>query len=123
LSRLAEVLKLVREILGEHKPVVEVIEHFLEDEKEYLNIRIVIEYKNAIAIIREYIYRETVIAYGYYFRMTGYEEWWDNRPHHQELPTYPDHKHIDGKIEPLEKRSIEEFLRHLGELLAMHVHS
>jgi len=50
--------------------------------------------------------------------MINHEEWCDNRPHHQELPTYPDHKHVNGKIEPLERRSIEEFLHHLRELLS-----
>jgi len=117
LSRLTEVLKLVREILGEHEPIIEVIEHSLRDDREYLNIKMTIERKNAVIMIREYVREGNIVAYGYYFRTAGHEEWWDNRPHHREVPTYPDHEHVDGKIEPLKGRSIEEFLRHLGELL------
>ena len=118
MSRLAEILKLLREILGEYKPTIEVIEHSLENEEEYLNIRIIIKHKNTIVVIREYICEETIVAYGYYFRMISHEEWWDNRPHHQEVLTYPDHRHVNGKIEPLERRSIEEFLHYLRELLS-----
>lgn len=118
MSRLAEILKSLSEILSEYKPAIEVIEHSLEDDKEYLNIRIVIKHKNTTVMIREYIYKEAIVAYGYYLRVASYEEWWDNRPHHQEVPTYPHHRHVDGKIKPLEGRSIKEFLHHLRELLS-----
>jgi len=62
-----------------------------------------------MVMIREYIVEETIVAYGYYLRAANYEEWWDNRPHHQEVPTYPHHRHVNGKIKPLEGRSIKEF--------------
>jgi hypothetical protein len=34
------------------------------------------------------------------------------------VPTYPHHRHVNGKIKPLEGRSIKEFLHHLRELLS-----
>lgn len=76
MSRLTEVLKLVREILGEHEPIIEVIEHSLRDDREYLNIKMTIERKNAVIMIREYVREGNIVAYGYYFRTAGHEELW-----------------------------------------------
>ena len=36
---------------------------------------------------------------------------WDNAPHHPEIATYPDHKHIGDAVFPSSRISIEEVLR------------
>lgn len=36
---------------------------------------------------------------------------WDNAPHHSGLETYPDHKHIENKIEATIEISLEDVLK------------
>lgn len=117
MSKLIKVLELVEVALDEYGSTVEVVEHYSGDEKEYLSIRIAIEHRNAVAMIREYIYEGVVVAYGYYFRVGEHEEWWDNRPHHQEMLTHPNHKHVGKRVEPLENPSVEAFVHRLKRFL------
>lgn len=117
MARLDEILDFIKEYLSEFKPVIIVSEHSLEEEREYINLRIIIEQLRVLIIIREYLVRGNVIAYGYYFRTRTHEEWWDNRPHHPEISTYPHHKHTSGKIEPLKTPSLESFLEHIKKFL------
>ena len=57
------------------------------------------------------------MAYGYYVRVKSYEEWWDNRPHGGEVTTFPHHRHLKGKVEPLFDHSLEAFLERVKELV------
>jgi hypothetical protein len=95
LTRLYRVLDLVNRLLGEFNPVIRVVEHYVgvEEDIEYLNIRIRFRQIGALVPIHEYWQGGNLTAYGYYVRVRGYEEWWDNRPHHPEIPKYPHHKH------------------------------
>lgn len=68
MARLDEILGFIKEYLSEFKPVIIVSEHSLEEEREYINLRIIIEQLRVLIIIREYLVRGNVIAYGYYFR-------------------------------------------------------
>ena len=115
--RLLHVLDLIKFNIGRFNPKVEVREHYLENDKEYLNIRLFIESFNTIIIICEYIRSDDVVAYGYYMRVGKYEEWWDNRPHHPEISTYPNHRHIGERVEDLKEYSIDKFLIYIKELL------
>lgn len=42
---------------------------------------------------------------------------YDNAPHHPEVPTYPNHKHVRGMIKPLYKSEIKEFINEAIELV------
>ena len=46
-------------------------------------------------------------------RVLGY----DNAPYHPEVETFPHHKHVGGRVEPLENPSLEAFLREAKQLL------
>jgi hypothetical protein len=67
-ARLDVVLGFIKEYLSEFKPIIVVSEHSYEEEREYINLRVVIEQLTVLIIIREYLVRGNVIAYGYYFR-------------------------------------------------------
>jgi hypothetical protein len=116
-QRLARVLELVKEHLGGYSPRVTVVEHSVYDDAEYPSVRVRVDAAGMVASIREYLRGGEVAAYGYYIRVGGYEEWWDNRPHHPEVETFPHHRHVEGRIEPLHQPSLEAFLEHARRLL------
>ena len=62
---------------------------------------------------------DQVVAYSYYWLSQSGEtiEGWDNAPHHPEVETHPHHRHVAGKVEPLEDPSPEAFLEHVTETL------
>jgi len=113
---------LIDRLLGEHDPVVRVVEHYTLDEKgaEYLSVRISVHHANAVVVIREYWQGNSLAAYGYYLRTHGHEEWWDNRPHHPEIHTHPHHRHIGGEAHPSLNPSLEKFLDTVNRLLHLH---
>jgi len=88
-----------------------------EEDVEYLNIKMRIPHANTVVVIREYWQGKNLVAYGYYLRTRGYEEWWDNRPHHPEIQTHPHHRHVGGEIHPSQNPSLEEFLDTVKQLL------
>lgn len=119
LARLYEVLNMIQSTLGDYSPLADVVKHYLskDGEKEYLSIRIHIPQVNALIMIREYWEKGQLLAYGYYIQVKHWEEWWDNRPHHPEIGTYPHHKHSGGMVAPLEEHSLGKFLQHVKSLL------
>ncbi len=119
MNRLPHVLRLLDESLRDWNPLIRVIEHFRDEEGqvEYPNVRVAIEHRSAMVVIREYWRGRMLVAYGYYVRVGGYEEWWDNRPHHPELPTHPHHRHVGGRVEPLPNPSLECFIARVRSLL------
>jgi len=42
---------------------------------------------------------------------------YDNAPHHPEVPTFPDHIHIEERVEAAEAPDLSEVLRRIDELL------
>ena len=119
MTRLYHVLYLINKLLGEFNPVIRVIEHYTVEgeDLEYLNLRVRFPQANALIMLREYWREGDLVAYGYYIRIKGYEEWWDNRPHHPEISTHPHHRHFEGKVYPLQEPSLENFLERINELL------
>ncbi|RLF19902.1 MAG: hypothetical protein DRN15_06400 [Thermoprotei archaeon] len=116
MTRLNYVLELIESILKNLNPRVTVREHRIDDDTEYLSVDVIIE-RDVILRLREYLRGSDIIAYGYYLRIGSYEEWWNNRPHHPEIPTHPHHRHRDGRIEPLTTPSLREFLTHVKRLI------
>jgi len=94
-NRLKRILDLIEKILHEFRPTVSVVRHEVDSQAvtEYIYIRILFPKVNAVVTLREYWKSRKLIAYGYYVRVKAYEEWWDNRPHHPEVPTFPHHRH------------------------------
>lgn len=42
---------------------------------------------------------------------------YDNAPHHPEVPTYPDHIHIEGRVDAAEPPDLSDVLRRIDTLL------
>ena len=122
MTRIQHILDSINKLLGEYNPVVRIIEHYTTDKEdiEYLNVRINISHADTIVVIREYWQENNLVAYGYYLRAYDYEEWWDNRPHHPEIQTHPHHKHLEGKVYPLQNPSLRKFLDNVRQLLHKH---
>ncbi len=120
MTKLYRVLTCINSLLDEFKPVVRVVEHYTDERAgtEYINVRVILQELNAMLVLREYWQGETLAAYGYYIRIVNYEEWWDNRPHHPEIETFPHHRHIGEKVRSLQNPSLEEFLQRARELLS-----
>ncbi len=53
---------------------------------------------------------EKSVVYGYYMRISNHVEWWDNRPHHPEISTFPHHRHIGDRVEKLENPDLSAFI-------------
>lgn len=119
MTRLLQALRIIESVIGKYEPTVRVVEHFVsvEEQEEYINLRVVIPRHNALIVIREYWRQGELVAYGYYVRVGGYEEWWDNRPHHPEIPTHPHHRHVGDRVEPLSSPSLENFVHRVRELI------
>ena len=43
---------------------------------------------------------------------------YDNAPHHRKISTYPHHKHLEDKVFPVEKWSIEAFIREALDIIS-----
>ena len=118
MNRLTIILDKIQVLLGGYEPVIQVVEHYVDvEEVEYLYLRVLFPQLNALVIVREYWRKKRLVAYGYYVRLAGYEEWWDNRPHHPEISTHPHHRHVHGDVKPLEDPSLESFLARVKDLL------
>lgn len=119
MTRLRQVLQLIEDALAAFTPLIRVIEHYVDEESqaEYINVRASMPSRNAVLVIRQYWRGGVLAAYGYYVRVKDYEEWWDNRPHHPEVPTQPHHRHVGGRVEPLPDPSLEKFIARVRELL------
>lgn len=120
MTRLHYLLDLIKSILGQFSPITRIMEHYIDAKigAEYVNIRVTISEPDTVLIIRQYWRGGTLVAYGYYVRIGGYEEWWDNRPHHPGVQTFPHHQHVKGKVYPLQDYSLKAFLTRVKELLS-----
>ena len=110
-TRLDVVLKKIRDTLGGFLGEIEVLAHYVMNDREYLRVRI--ELEAGFIEIREYLISGYVKNYAYYFEYQNKRVWWNNKPHHKEIATYPHHKHEDGVVMPLEKHDLEDFLEHV----------
>jgi len=115
MTRLYSILGLINKLLEELNPQIRIVEHYTspEENTEYPNIRMRFPQIGALVMIREYWHRGNLIAYGYYLQVEGYEEWWDNRPHHPEIPTYPHNRHVEREVSP--PRTLARRLSRKGE--------
>lgn len=82
----------------------------------------------ALIDIREVWRGEELVDYGYQLTIAEYRGGegavaytnilrYNSAPHHPELPTFPHHRHVEGRVEPLENPSLEKFLEEARQIL------
>nr|MDO8044883.1 DUF6516 family protein [Candidatus Baldrarchaeota archaeon] len=42
---------------------------------------------------------------------------YNNAPHHRQIATFPQHKHVKNQVKPLYEPSIEAFIKEVKEIL------
>ena len=93
---------------------VEIISQFAIDEEGY--VRLIAYFINGSELhLFEYIAKGRVEKYAYHLQDTEGKTIlrYDNRPHHPEVETFPNHKHMSSSFHPLPSRKPT-----LNELLA-----
>jgi hypothetical protein len=69
-------------------------------------------FDGSILWVREVYVYDLMEVYSYYWlrpdetMIIG----WDNAPHHNDVKTYPHHKHIAGKVENSDQRNLQDIL-------------
>lgn len=65
--------------------------------------------------IREVAFKDHVFAYSYYWLRSDNSIiiGWDNAPHHQEIETFPHHKHIGKNVESSQETSLDQVLTYI----------
>ncbi len=96
---------------------LEVIELVEEGSSQLLRIKAEIV-DGSLLHIREAIFPQTS-KYSYHWQARTGELLmrWDNAPHHLEIPTHPDHKHMGEQISSSTRVSIEEVLTEIAAVL------
>jgi len=80
--------------------------------------RLVFRLDDVVVHVFEFLSGGAVLKYAYTLLVRSESILrYDNAPHHKELPTFPHHKHVRGRVRPLETPSIEEFVREAAEIL------
>ena len=70
-------------------------------------------FDSSILWIREVYRKNELMAYSYYWLreddslIIG----WDNAPHHQDIATFPHHKHVGEEIESSDETDLEQVLK------------
>jgi len=74
---------------------------------------------NTTLFIREYASEEDY-SYSYHWQGMNLQliVRWDNAPHHQQLTTYPHHKHVGEKVLPSFEIGISEVLAYISTILS-----
>ncbi len=70
-------------------------------------------------VITEFISNGLIIKYSYVLLKNKVLIMrYDNAPHHRKISTYPHHKHLEDKVFPVEKWSIEAFIREALDIIS-----
>jgi hypothetical protein len=96
----------------------EVVDHRTWDKGSY--IRLVVNLQDgSILHVREYI-SETERDYSYHWQTPNNDLVcrWDNSRHHNELTTFPHHKHRGGKVLESSEISLEDILSAISKKLS-----
>ena len=109
----------LEEIVHKYSDIVERIERLEiseEDQVEKLKAKIVL-FDGTYLWVREIWIKGTLEAYSYYWLrpddtiMMG----WDNAPHHQEINSFPHHRHVGRKIEVSEETDLGKKLAYIRD--------
>lgn len=74
--------------------------------------------KNTVIEIFEFLFLGEIIKYSYTFienKITILR--YDNAPHHKEIQTHPNHKHLNDKIFALKNPQLIEFIKEVIKLI------
>ncbi|MBF0449799.1 MAG: hypothetical protein HQK75_03780 [Candidatus Magnetomorum sp.] len=110
---------MILEIIEKHKTIIQnfEIQKFKIVSKSYQLICNVLFINNSQLFIRDYLFLDGERKYSYHWQNELNEclVRWDNAPHHQEITTYPFHKHIgkDENIEDSEPMKLESVLKYI----------
>ncbi len=116
-TRLREVLGLVAQLLPGCRVWVE--KHRLLEDTEYLSVAVSCGPGRELRL-REFLAGGRLVRYAYQVLVEGRPVLrYDNAPHHPEVETHPHHRHVGGRVEPLEEPSLEAFLEEARRLLGM----
>lgn len=96
----------------------DVVEHRIWRTGSYLRMRILLRDGSELHT-REFT-DETERKYAFHWQTAAGEllARWDNAPHHPELPTHPDHKHVASGVEPTSDVALEDVLACLERKLS-----
>jgi hypothetical protein len=88
----------------------DVIEHRIWRTGSYLRLRVLLHDGSELHT-REFA-DETDRKYSFHWQTAAGEllARWDNAPHHPELPTHPDHKHVPSGVEPTSEVALDDVL-------------
>jgi hypothetical protein len=97
----------------------DVIDHRIWHTGSYLRLRIILRDGSELHT-REYV-DEADRKYSFHWQATDGELIirWDNAPHHPELSTHPDHKHIGETVEMAGEVSLDEVLSRIEERIGV----
>ena len=95
----------------------DVLDHRVWHTGSYLRLRIVLRDGSELHT-REYLdERDRKYAFHWQTAEGDLLVRWDNAPHHPDLDTHPDHKHIEGRVEASIEVSLDEVLSSIEERL------
>jgi len=83
----------------------------------YIKVKVILKDSSEL-YIREYVDVEER-NYSYHWQSVNGKliVRWDNAPHHEDIRTYPHHKHINGKVEESFETTCERILTVISEIL------
>ena len=69
--------------------------------------------------IKDYLFRDGKRKYSYHWQTEKGTliSRWDNSPHHENISTFPHHKHLPDKIINSQSRSLKEIIKIINESL------
>ncbi len=110
LERIGEIKEMIEAILGARPSIKALRVAPYDPSTGWFKIRAYLR-ENTVVDIYEYRIEGEVYRYSYALivgskRVLRY----DNAPHHPEVETFPHHKHVGDRVEPLHSPSIEAFL-------------
>ncbi len=110
-----------RNALAEYNDIIASIEILeISEEENISNLRSRLRiYDGTILWVREIRNEESIVSYSYYWLRSDETViiGWDNAPHHKELSTFPNHKHIGNKIESSQESNLRGVLNFIKKFL------
>ncbi len=104
-----------RETVHAYHDIIESIEQVSYREEEHISlIRAKLRvFDGTMLWVREIYMHDTLETYSYYWLHSDESIiiGWDNAPHHRNIPTFPHHKHREGKIESSQERDLKDVLQ------------
>ena len=75
-------------------------------------------FDGTILWVREIRIKNNLDAYSYYWLRSDEAViiGWDNAPHHKNLDTFPEHKHIGNRVEPTREKNLVNVLEFISSV-------